>query len=221
MSLSPDNRVLCFDGWVDDGMDLRLARELADHGLFVVRSLGGSIATSIALADLLRDHQAIVVIYDYCLSACASYFLMASNQTYVLKDSLVAWRNSVSGLDNCTSLKAPTDGGPKKLQPIPCPDISSESRAKHKAIMFSVNRFYSERTFGLPFDPPPESLHIRRVLANLYEQTGVNPNVAWTLNPRYHTTFRTKIDYESYPENQEEVDALVVRLHLGKVIYDP
>lgn len=87
--------------------------------------------------------------------------------------------------------------------------------------MFSVNRFYSERTFGPPFDPPPESLYVRRVLATLYEQTGVNPNVAWTLNPGYHTTFRTKIDYEVYPENQEEVDAIVVRLHLGKVIYDP
>ena len=59
------------------------------------------------------------------------------------------------------------------------------------------------------------------VLANLYEQTGVNPNAAWTLNPRYHTTFRTKIDYEAYPENQEEVDAIVVRLHLGEVIYGP
>ena len=221
MSLSSDNRVLCFDGWVDDGMDLRSARELADHGLFVVRSLGGSIATSIALSDLLRDRRATVVIYDYCLSACASYFLVASDQTYVLKDSLVAWRNSVSGLDNCTSLKVPTDGGPKKLQSTTCPDISSEARAKHNAIMFLVNRFYSKRTFGPQFDPPPESLHIRRVLANLYEQTGVNPNVAWMLNPRYHATFKTKIDYEAYPENQEEVDAMVAPLHLGRVIYDP
>jgi hypothetical protein len=221
MSLSSDNRVLCFDGWVDDGMDLRLARELADHGLFVVRSLGGNVTTAIALSDLLRDRHATVVVYDYCLSACASYLLFASNQSYVLKESLVAWRNSVSGLDNCTSLKVPPDGGPKKLQRVPCPDISSENRTKHKAIMVAVNRFYSERTFAPLFDPPPESLHIRRALTNLYKETGVDPNVAWMLNPRYRTAFKTKIEYEAYPENQEEVDAMVARLHLGKILYDP
>ena len=221
LSPSSDKRVLCFDGWVDDSMDLRLASDLVDYGLFVIRSLGGNVATAIALSDLLRDRHATVVVYDYCLSACASYFLVASDQTYVLKDSLVARRNSVSGLDNCVSLGCQPTVGPKILQPIPCPDISSESRAKHKAIMSSVNRFYSKRTFGRLFDPPPESLHIRRVLTNLYEENAVDPKVAWTLNPRYQVTFKTKIDYEAYPENQEEVDAMVARLHLGKVIYDP
>lgn len=146
ISLSSDNRVLCFDGWVDDGMDLRLARELADHGLFVVRGFGGSIATSIALADLLRDRQATVVIYDYCLSACASYFLMGSNQIYMLNNSLVAWRNSVSGLDNCTSLKSALRRSAKKTAAYPMPGyflrISRQAQGDHvlgEPLLFGKN----------------------------------------------------------------------------------
>jgi hypothetical protein len=115
----------------------------------------------------------------------------------------------------------PREGGPKKVQRVPCTDISFEYLTMHKAIMSAVNRFYSERTVGPLFDPPPDSLHVRRYLTSLYEQSGVDPNVAWTLNPRYHTKFKTKIDYEGYPRSQEEVDAMAARLHLGKVIYDP
>lgn len=221
MALSSDHRVLCFDGWADDGMDLSLVRDLADHGLFVVRSFGGNVTTAIALSDLLRDRHATVVVYDYCLSACAGFFLIASDQSYVLAGSLVAWRSPVTGFDDCASLIAPRDSGPKKIQRIPCPDISSDHLAKHKAIISAVHRFYSERTVDPQFDPPPQSLHVRRVLANSYEETGVDPNLAWTLNPRHQSLFKTKLDYEAYPANQEEVDAMAARLHLGRVIYDP
>jgi len=33
----------------------------------------------------------MVLLYDYCLSACANYVLVATNSTYVLKDTVVAW----------------------------------------------------------------------------------------------------------------------------------
>lgn len=221
MALSTDRRILCFDGWIDEGMDLSSVRDLAEHGIFVVRSFGGDARTVIAISDLLRDRHATVAIYDYCLSACASYFFIASDQTYVLRDSLVAWRSAVSGLDDCTSLQAPREKGPRKIQSVPCPNISFESLAKHKAILSAAKHFYSERAVDPLSEPPPDSLHIRRTLANLYSETGASPNVAWTLNPRRDTTFKTKVHYEAYPESQEEVDAMVARLHLGRVIYDP
>jgi hypothetical protein len=81
MALSSDRRILCFDGWVDDGMDLSPVRDLGEDGLFVVRSFGGHAATAIALSYLLRDRHATIVVYDYCVSACASYFFVASDQT--------------------------------------------------------------------------------------------------------------------------------------------
>jgi len=60
------------------------------------------------------------------------------------------------------------------------------------------------------------------VLRNMYEGTGMFPDVVWTWNPRYQeSTVRTRIYYEAYPENQDEVDGMAARLHLGKVVYDP
>jgi len=32
---------------------------------------------------------------------------------------------------------------------------------------------------------------------------------------------KTKIVYEAYPTSQDEVDAMVAKLHLGRIIYDP
>src|SRR5690349_15855391 len=97
MALSSDRRILCFDGWVEKDMDVSLARDLGEGGLFVARSLGGDIASAIALSDLLRERAATVVIYDFCLSACADYIFIASHRTYVLKGSLVAWHVSIIG----------------------------------------------------------------------------------------------------------------------------
>jgi hypothetical protein len=119
MALSSDHRILCFDGWVDDGMDLSSARDLREHGLFVVRSFGGDAATTIALSYLLRDRHATVVVYDYCVSACASCFFIASDQTYVIEGSLVAWRNFANSFADCTSLEVPRDQGPKKSSGCP------------------------------------------------------------------------------------------------------
>ncbi len=44
------------------------------------------------LSDILREKNATVVIRDYCLSACANYVFVATDRTYVLKNSIVAWR---------------------------------------------------------------------------------------------------------------------------------
>jgi hypothetical protein len=222
MALSSDQQILCFDGWVESDMDVSLASGLKENGLFVVRSFGGSIISAIALSDLLRERRATVVIYDYCLSACASYFFIASIQTYVLKGSLVAWHNEVSGLPDCASLAMPRDSGPKKLRRFPCPGIPFDALARHRAAISAETRFYAERTVDRLFEEPPDSIYVRKILKNMYQETGVYPDVAWTWNPRHHeTTFKTKIYYEAYPESQEEVDAMVVRLHLRKVIYDP
>jgi hypothetical protein len=46
--------------------------------------------------------------------------------------------------------------------------------------------------------------------------------VARMWNPRFwKNTIKTKVAYQAYPESQDEVDAMVARLHLRRVIYDP
>ena len=94
MALDLDKRVLCFDGDIVSGIDGSLAKALEPAGLFVVRSFGGGASTAMALADLIRDRRATVIVYDYCFSACASFLLIASDHAFVLKDSLVAWHHT-------------------------------------------------------------------------------------------------------------------------------
>jgi hypothetical protein len=221
MALSGDQEILCFDGPIVRDMDISLASDLKENGLFVVRSAGGSVVLAVELAELLGKRHAKVVVYDYCLSACASYFLIASSQAYVLKGALVAWHHVKYGFD-CPSLEIPRDLGPKKLVLRFCGRIAPEQQNQYRAFISADERFYSERVLDPQFEPPPESFYVRRVLRTKFEGTGVYPDVMWTWNPRaFQRTFKTKIYYEAYPESQEEVDDMAARFHLGKVIYDP
>jgi hypothetical protein len=73
-------------------------------------------------------------------------------------------------------------------------------------------------------EEPPESIAIRKILIRIFSRTGKIPdNVYWTWNPRYHArSIATNIVYETYPQSQEEVDAIVARIGLpNAVIYDP
>jgi hypothetical protein len=229
MSLSPDKRILCYDGWIGVGQDISLAKGLADEGSFVVRSFGGSVVSAMALASLLRDRRATVVIYDYCLSACAAYLFIAAEKTLVLQGSLVAWHHwqtnspfdgQTSSPFDCTWLKVAKDGGPKRLERWACSDNNPEGEYGQAIAMHT--KFYAERTVDKDFEYPPESFTIRKILRSMFEGTGAYPDVGWTWNPRfYNNTIKTKVIYQAYPESQDEVDAMVARIHIRRVIYDP
>ncbi|WP_315739073.1 hypothetical protein [Bradyrhizobium sp. SZCCHNR1093] len=68
--------------------------------------------------------------------------------------------------------------------------------------------------------PQPTAISPDRTIVCFSEQTDLDVDVS-TVNPRYHVFFKTKIIYESYPESQDEVDALAARHRLGRVIHDP
>jgi hypothetical protein len=223
MAVSPDGQVLCFDGEVTDDLDVSPARDLKENGVFVVRSRGGDPDTAVALSDIVLERGATVVVHDYCFSACASFFLIASHRSYVLKGALVAWhypRSDDPDDPHCTYVTDPPDGKLKKLQRRPC-RLGGDHGAEYSR---EVARFFAERVIDPFFDHPPDSLYVRRMLRNLYGDTGAFRDVLWTLHPRYYPVlFKTKILYEAYPQNQEEVDEMAARLRLGRgrVIYDP
>jgi hypothetical protein len=98
MALSPDKRVLCLDGVFTSGLNLAVATDIADRGFAVVRSSGGDRARAIELANMVRDRDAIVVVRDVCLYACASFLVLASSETYVLEGALLAWGVSRSSM---------------------------------------------------------------------------------------------------------------------------
>ncbi len=206
MAFDLDKRVLCFDGRILPEQDISLANRLEEGSLFVVRSLGGDVFTAVTLANLLRDRRAVVVAYDYCISACASYLAMASMKTFVVRDTVVAWHHP-SNPNWCPSLVAPRDDGPKRLEKSPCPDASVETQEGGEYRRYLNGEFYSERVIDPLFEDPPESVIIRKMLRGMFEGTGRYPDVVWTWNPRYYaSTIKTKIVYEAYPNSQAEFE---------------
>lgn len=62
---------MCFSGKIAPHLDILLAKDISDEGLFVVRSEGGDAASAVALSNLIRDWRVTVVVYGFCLSASA------------------------------------------------------------------------------------------------------------------------------------------------------
>lgn len=220
MALRSDKRVLCLDGRILAVSDILLASSLEPGGLFVVRSNGGDIAVTIALADILLAREATVVVNDYCLATCANYLFVASTRTFVPKDALVAWINQATGPDNCIGFDETSDRTAPRFQEKPCA-LALVDKSVSELIRLKKN-FYGER--NLSFEEPPESVAVRRILKRRFDATGKYPDdVYWTWNPRYYTgAIKTKVLYEAYPQSQDDVDAIVARLGLPHaVIHDP
>lgn len=173
------------------------------------------------LADLLRERQATVVVYDYCFSACASYLLVATNETYVVRDTIVAWHHTTVPL--CVSLQGAMDDGPLRLEKTACPDADPEYRRAYSELERRHGDFFAPRLSNRSFRNPPQSFSIRKILRSMFEGTGDYPDVLWTWNPRYSAvTFKTKITYEAYPGSQAEVDAILSRMGFrDRILYDP
>jgi hypothetical protein len=219
MALDPGGQILCFDGKLLPG-DSSFVQQLEPGGLVVVRGHGADAGASISLASAVRDRRAIVVVYDYCLDACASYLFVASAKTIVLKDALVAWRHLAIGSDRCAGFTK--DNVAPRLDVGLCPeplDARTEANARER----SDELFYRERLVDPHFKFPPQSFVVRKTLKNLFDGTGAYPDVMWMWNPRHYAgTLKTKVEYEAYPKSQAEVDAIALRLGLVyRVIYDP
>jgi hypothetical protein len=223
MTVDLDGRVLCFDSEIWPDLDFSPLIKLTTSGLFVVRSRGGDPYMAMQLADVLRRGQVTVVVYDYCMSACASYLLVAADETYVMRDTIVAWHHTTVPL--CPALQDAMDRGPPRLEKVACPDAAPEYGAVMMRMKQVEQTFFSSRLRDPLFEDPPESIPIRRTLRNMFEATGTYPDVLWMWNPRYSAVaFKTKITYEAYPGSQDEVDALTARHGYGPrrhVLYDP
>ena len=221
MALDLDGRVLCFDGDIWPGSDFSPASGLESGGLFVVRSRGGDAFLAMYMANFVRDRRATVVVYDYCFSACANYLLVASDETFVLGGTLVAWHHT--SLPLCAILKNAKDGGPKRLEKDACSEVSERYQTGHREYEERTKEFYASRVVDPLFEHPPESSSIRRRLRNMFEGNGAYPDVMWTWNPRYLTrTFKAKIVYEAYPSSQIEVDAQLSMLGFRyRILHDP
>jgi hypothetical protein len=235
LTLNDEKSIFCFDGEVRLERDTSSLEMLNSEGLFVVRSPGGNVTAAARIATLLEEKKAIVVIYDYCFSACAGFFFVAGPRTYILKDTIVAWHYGWREWSPCEDVGygieyRNSDGARRLPNGGFCYEYAEQHREVQKAFRSLATPFFARRIIDLQrfnFDRPPMSAHIATILRSKIRDTGTSPNVSWMWNPRYHkSTLRTEVFYEKYPESQDEVDALEQRF-LGKharsnsVLQDP
>jgi hypothetical protein len=236
LTLNDDRSIFCFDGLVSPDRDASSLIALNDGGLFVVRSQGGSGTDAIKIATLLGEKRATVVIYDYCISACAHFFFVASARTYVSKDTIVAWHHGWLGWPLCDAIAPRRVDNAKRLTRTFCHSLPEQYQKSARKLQSLAEPFYKNRVIELAefsLESPPQSAHMARILRSRFESTGTYPSVVWMWNPRYFKTkLKTEIIYESYPENQDRVDELATRFFGqnatgffgssgGRVLHDP
>ncbi len=221
IKLSEDRTILCFDGPITSDRDTAAFYDLKQNGFFVVRSPGGFTPVGIILSNILLEKKATVVVYDYCLSACANYFLIASLQTYVTKNTIVAWHGGPPGIYCGTGdvermreryRDAPTIDG----LPAPSPELVCKTGELLQA-------FFKERGIDGRHTYRPQTAYTRKMFDMAVTEALNKRRIFWMWHPQnYGDYFKSTITYESYPTSQDEVDDLITRLRLGiRVFYDP
>jgi hypothetical protein len=222
--LSDDGTILCFDGPIELDTDLSIFHRLKKRGYFVMRSAGGYPRESMLLANILREKDALIVLYDYCFSACANFVLVA-NKTYVAKDTVVAWHAVESLLGKLTATEC--HGAGLKL-------LRKEYFARYGA---DTNRtldyiceaselfraFFSGRELDNQHIYKPQTHHTKKT-ERLLLMNGIDKKeFFWMWNPQnYGDYFKSRVFFDSYPRSQDEVDSIIARHRLGiRIVFDP
>lgn len=228
--LSEDRSIFCFDGKVSPERNVSSLDALGTEGFFVVRSQGGSGVAAARIATLLEQKRATVVVYDYCFSACASFFVAAGFRTYVVRDSIVAWHHGWGGWLRCDPMDAARlIGEQRSTDKFFCSELDERQQRLLEELRSLAEPFFKRRVIDIKkfsLENPPQSTHLARIVQSRFDSTGYVPDVLWMWNPRYHkATLRTEVIYEAYPGSQEEVDVVTRRL-FGKsvnsfVLHDP
>jgi hypothetical protein len=209
VQLSEDQTTLCFDGKIDVDQEMTPFRNLRLNGRFVIRSPGGYGGAAMEIANILREKDALIVLYDYCLSACANYILIASGQAYVVKDTIVAWHGGAREGPECNYLNRTRNLSDRNEPPVWMQD---QKDTLCKLARLQRDFFQARRTDDAIIHAP-QSHHTRKMLKLSAQLSGYRDwNTSWMWNPKhYGNHFKTRIIYESYPDSQEEVDAIMSR----------
>jgi len=218
IKLSPDGDVLCFDGRIKI-VSLDDVRKLNNGGTFVARSAGGDLVVAMLIADILKRKNATVVLHGYCLSACASAFLVASHETHVARWTIVAWPHG----DGALNLRCP----PLAEYLMQDGDAEGQSRMEgQKSYCLDpqpVRTFYRRRGIKEDFARQPQTHYSRQMLHAMRRGAVDKRPIFWMWNPEnFGSYFKSKITFQSFPRSQEQVNQLLRDLRFDiRVVYDP
>jgi hypothetical protein len=223
VKLNDDQTILCFDGPIIDGQDDVPFHRLQQGGMFVVRSTGGYVPAAINLANVLREKNAKIVVYDYCFSACASFFLVASSQAHVMSKTVVAWHGTFERV-HCNSQGIEVLWKSRRDHyRIPPGDRLPENVQRMCQTSALLELFFKERGIEDRHIHEPQPAGVKKLFHLAMKQGSNGKNIVWMWNPRnYGEYFRIPITYESYPASQAEVDQILADARLRvHVFYDP
>jgi hypothetical protein len=218
IKLSLDNDVLCFDGGIEKNAPLGEIRKLNSGGTFVARSQGGNVVVAMLIADILLEKNATVVLHDYCMSACANAFLVATHETRVAHGTIVAWHGG--GVPNWSC--APIADIPKQ-QDEAAMNESGEIHQLYCRQRTQLHTFYKRRGITEHFVQRPQTLNSRKMFALLLRQGYDKRRALWMWHPEnFDSYFKSKISFQSFPSSQDEVDERLRQLRFPiRVVYDP
>jgi hypothetical protein len=220
--LSEDRATLCFDGAILADEDIGVVDRLRQDGFFVVRSSGGHVGVAMRLSDKLREKNARVIVYDFCLSACANYVLVASHKTYVTTRAIVAWHGGPPAVSCDASFLTALRKRYRELSRSPqqadadCETLRSSGQTSRK--------FFARRAIDERHTYAPQTADTKRYVDLLRSGRVNKRDVFWMWNPKNHRGhFGSIVEYESYPRSQDEVDALLAHWGWGSgvVVFDP
>jgi hypothetical protein len=217
IKLSPDGDVLCFDGQIKI-VPLDEVRKLNNGGTFVARSHGGNIVVAMLIADILKEKNATVVLHGYCLSACANTFFVATHETHVARETVVAWHG---------------DG----LRNLPCPPPAEylmrdgDAEGKNRSESYKLycldpqplRTFYQRRGIKDDFTRQPQTRYSRQRLHAVQREAVNKRSIFWMWHPEnFGSYFKSKITFMSFPRSQEQVNQWLKALRLAiRIVYDP
>jgi hypothetical protein len=224
-AFNDEHTVLCLDGTIPQNADLAFVQELKEHGTFVMRSGGGYPSEAMLLSNMLRAKDARVVLYDYCLSACANFVLIA-NRTYVAKDTIVAWHGSNVPKTSLTDCQG---SGLEQLRRDYVTHYGESAKDFPDQLCqldALLRTFFKERGIDDEHTRMPPTHHTLKMVRLIASEKGESDHggVYWMWNPKnYGDHFKSIVVFEAYPQSQDEVDSLARRLKLGaaRFVFDP
>jgi hypothetical protein len=223
VKLKEDFSVLCFDTEIPQDLYWDNFHKLKNNAVFVIRSMGGDGISAMKAADILLEKHATVVVYDYCLSACAAAFFVASKETFVAKNTIVAWHSVPwwpQGVEcDASSWFSINDDGYTRRR--------KEGIHLYCRYAKFINSFFARRNMDDRIARSPQTLYTKKMLDLILKERSDKSSVFWMWHPKNHKDFfKLKITYESYPESQEKVNEIIRRVRFprrisSRVIYDP
>lgn len=107
-----DSGVLCVDGGVTDAFADWYVDQADAFDVVVIRSLGGRGAAGVRTGEAALAAQVQVVVWDYCISACANGLVIGASSVIVPEPAILAWHGSLPR-DQFEAILLSRGGSPK------------------------------------------------------------------------------------------------------------